>query len=121
MGLLSAQKSRFFHNANMEYDNFQKAIDDGVPMVVIHFDPKTHEEIGREEYNLQNVSISEFQAELLARALLPSIMSFMQTRRMCVNLRSGRQIRKIINSIMGQTIRKIRENILRIIWIVSQK
>ena len=60
----------------MEYDNFQKAIDDGVPMVVIHFDPKTHEEIGREEYNLQNVSISEFQAELLARALLPSIYEF---------------------------------------------
>ena len=60
----------------MEYDNFQKAIDDGVPMVVIHFDPKTHEEIGREEYNLQNVSISEFQAELLAWALLPSIYEF---------------------------------------------
>ena len=76
MGLLSAQKSRIFHNANMEYDNFQKAIDDGVPMVVIHFDPKTHEEIGREEYILQNVSISEFQAELLARALLPSIYEF---------------------------------------------
>ena len=45
-------------------------------MVVIHFDPKTHEEIGREEYNLQNVSISEFQAELLARASLPRIYEF---------------------------------------------
>lgn len=60
----------------MECDNFQKSIEDGVPMVVIHFDPKTHEETGRETYNMQNVRISKFQAESLARTLLPCIQEF---------------------------------------------
>lgn len=60
----------------MEHDDFKKAIEDGVPMVVIHFDPQTHEETGREEYNMQNIRVSKFQAESLARTLLPSIQEF---------------------------------------------
>lgn len=39
----------------MEYDDFKQTIEDGVPMVIIHFDPQTHEETGREEYNMQNI------------------------------------------------------------------
>lgn len=56
--------------------DLQKAIDAGVPIIVVHFDPKTGEEISSEEYNLQNVSLSSWQIESLARALLPSIQEF---------------------------------------------
>lgn len=60
----------------MKDDDFKRDIEAGVPMVVIHFDPKTGEEISSEEYNLQNVSLSKWQVESLARALLPAIEEF---------------------------------------------
>ena len=61
---------------NMPDTDLQKAIDAGVPIIVVHFDPKTGEEISSEEYNMQNVSLSSWQIESLARTLLPSIQEF---------------------------------------------
>lgn len=61
---------------NVPDKDLQKAIDAGAPIIVVHFDPKTGEEISCEEYNMQNVSLSSWQIESLARALLPSIQEF---------------------------------------------
>ena len=56
--------------------DLQKAIDAGAPIIVVHFDPKTGEELSSEEYNMQNISLSSWQIESLARTLLPSIREF---------------------------------------------
>ena len=61
---------------NVPDKDLKKAIDAGVPIIVVHFDPKTGEEISSEEYNMQNVSLSSWQIESLARTLLPSIQEF---------------------------------------------
>lgn len=56
-------------------ENTRKAIESGQPMTIIHVD-KEGNVTSKESYNLDNVSLSKFQKEQLAKALLEACKKY---------------------------------------------
>lgn len=56
-------------------DETRKAIEEGQPIVIIHFD-KDNNITSEEAYNLENISLSKWQTESLARATLEACKNF---------------------------------------------
>lgn len=72
-------------------------IEKGQPCVIIHFDKDgvvTH----TEEYNLQNVRLNKFDAEMLARTLLPRIQAFYEDPKNVAAFEKWQKERKTIES-----------------------
>ena len=49
-------------------------IENGCPVVVVHFNPKDGEILSEEEFNMQNLKIEDWQVESLAHVLYPAMM-----------------------------------------------
>ncbi len=56
-------------------DKTKDDIDAGVPMVIVHWD-KNSTTTSQEAYNLENISLSEWRKEQLARATLEACRKF---------------------------------------------
>lgn len=56
-------------------EKFRAEIENGVPMTIIHIDDQWNT-VSEESYNLENISLSEFQLDQLARALLQPCREF---------------------------------------------
>jgi len=62
----------------------------GAPVVVVHFD-KDYNITSEERYNLENFQIADWQAEAMARALLPGIRKYYEDEK---NVQAFEQWRK---------------------------
>ena len=59
----------------MNDEEIKKQIAEGVPMVIANLDNKGNV-ISEEAYNIENISLSEYQTEQLAKALLEACQRF---------------------------------------------
>ena len=59
----------------MNDEEIKKQIAEGVPMVIAHLDNKGNV-ISEETYNIENISLSEYQTEQLAKTLLEACQRF---------------------------------------------
>lgn len=62
-------------------------IKSGKPCSIIRFDPKTYEVTHEEHHNLENIKLTDYALESLARAFLPAIQEFYMTE-------EGQQVKK---------------------------
>ena len=65
----------------MNDEEIKKQIAEGVPMVIANLDNKGNV-ISEEAYNIENISLSEYQTEQLAKALLEACQRFILTQKM---------------------------------------
>lgn len=70
-------------------DKTKTDIEAGVPMVIAHWD-KEGNVTSQETYNLENISLSDWQKEQLARATLEACRKFYSDRKMSKNTKHGK-------------------------------
>lgn len=59
----------------MDDNEIKRKIDEGIPMLIAHLD-KNGNVTSEESYNLENISLTEFQTRQLARTILDECEKF---------------------------------------------